>query len=166
MNWKLITYPIRRKYQQIKRVIDFLPIIWNGFDFDYIYSIQLFRKQLERQAKFMESGKSYSVNAKQDALKIRTAIRLMDKVYNDDYTTEWVDKIKEKYGNDVLDWEWEETDFESELFYHRYKFESWENADEIREEKIKLIRESTTKQKRAHKLLWDFIEHNIKFWWD
>ena len=48
MNWQNLTYPIRRKYQQIKRVIDFLPIIWNGFDFDYTYSIQLFKKQLER----------------------------------------------------------------------------------------------------------------------
>lgn len=166
MNWKLITYPFRRKYHQIRRVIDFLPIIWNGFDFDYIYSIQLFRKQLERQAKFMESGKSYSIRAKQDASKIRTAIRLMDKVYDDDYTTEWVEKFKEKYGVDALDWEWEETAPDSGLSYHRYKFESWENADEIKEEKLKLIRESTAKQKRAHKLLWDFIEHNIKFWWD
>ena len=83
MNWKNLTYPIRRKYQQIKRVIDFLPIIWNGFDFDYTYSIQLFKKQLERQAKYFESGKSYSDRANQNVSRIRTAIRLMDKVYDE-----------------------------------------------------------------------------------
>jgi hypothetical protein len=109
MNWQNLTYPIRRKYQQIKRVIDFLPIIWNGFDFDYTYSIQLFKKQLERQAKFFESGKSYSDRAKQDASRIRTAIRLMDKVYDEEYSTEWPDILREKYGDDVLDWDWEET---------------------------------------------------------
>ena len=85
MNWQSFTYRIRRKYQQIKRVIDFLPIIWNGFDFDYMYSIELFKKQLERQAKLFESDKLNSDRSKQNASRIRTAISLMDKVYNGDY---------------------------------------------------------------------------------
>ena len=34
------------------------------------------------------------------------------------------------------------------------------------EMKRKLFKESIDKQKRAHKLLWDFIEHNIQYWWD
>ena len=35
--------------------------------------------------------------------------------------------------------------------------------DELRHEMMLL---SQDKQKRAHKLLWDFIEHNIQNWWD
>ena len=97
MNLNNVTYFFKRKYRQVERVIDFLPIIWNGFDFDYNYSIELFKKQLERQAKFFESDKSYSARSKQDASRIRTAIRLMDKVYNDEYELEWVDKLKEEY---------------------------------------------------------------------
>ena len=42
---KDIRYFFRRKYRQIRRVIDFLPMIWNGFDFDYMYAIELFEKQ-------------------------------------------------------------------------------------------------------------------------
>ena len=102
MNWQSFTYRIRRKYQQIKRVIDFLPIIWNGFDFDYMYSIELFKKQLERQAELFESDKLNSDRSKQNASRIRTAISLMDKVYNGDYELEWMDTIREKYGNDVF----------------------------------------------------------------
>lgn len=166
MNWQNLTYPIRRKYQQIKRVIDFLPIIWNGFDFDYIYSIQLFKKQLERQVKFFESGKSYSDRANQNASRIRTAINLMDKVYNEEYGMEWVDKLQEKYGNEVLNWDWEETSQGSELFYHRYRYEMWDNAEEIRKVKLELISKSDAKQKKAEKLVWKFIGHNIRYWWD
>lgn len=166
MNWKNLTYPIRRKYQQIKRVIDFLPIVWNGFDFDYIYSVQLFKKQLERQAKFFESGESYSDRATQNASRIRTAINLMDKVYNEEYGMEWVDKLQEKYGNEVLNWDWEETSQGSELFYHRYRYESWDNAEEIRKVKLELISKSDAKQKKAEKLVWKFIGHNIRYWWD
>jgi len=94
-------YWFKRKYRQIQRVIDFLPIIWKGYDFDYVYSIKLFRKQLQRQATFLESDKAYSLSAKTNAQKIRTAIRLMDKVYDEDYTMEYVDnnrKATEKRG--------------------------------------------------------------------
>ena len=106
-----IKYFFKRKYQQVERIIDFLPIIWKGYDFDYYYSIELFKKQLERQAKLFESDDLNPDRSKQNASRIRTAIRLMDKVYDGDYEME-------------------------------------------------------QKQNKAHKLLWDFIEHNIQYWWD
>src|SRR5210317_2234617 len=101
-------YWVKRKIRQIKRVIDFLPLIWNGFDFDYRYAIDLFRKQLERQAKFMESDRAMTLSAKQNASKIRTAIRLMDKVYDEEYGCEYRNKLKELYGERVLDWWFED----------------------------------------------------------
>ena len=121
-------YWVKRKIQQIKRVIDFLPLIWNGFDFDYSYSLDLFKKQLERTASFLESDKAYTLSAKTNAQKIRTALRLMDIVYDEKYVDEFLDSYD---GND--------------------------------REGFKRVIE---KQNRAHKLLWDFIEHNIQRWWD
>jgi hypothetical protein len=118
----------KRKIRQIQRVIDFLPMIWSGNDWDYLYSLDLFQKQLERTATYLESDMAVTQNAKIHAQKIRTALRLMDIVYDDTYITEFLD------GGDS------------------------ENADEF----VKVIK----KQKRAHKLLWDFIEHNIQKWWD
>ena len=121
-------YWVKRKIQQIKRVIDFLPLIWSGFDFDFRYSLDLFKKQLERTASFLESDKAYTLSAKTNAQKIRTALRLMDIVYDEKYVDEFLDSYD---GND--------------------------------REGFKRVIE---KQNRAHKLLWDFIEHNIKSWWD
>ncbi len=76
---------VQTKIQQIKRVIDFFTIIWKGFDFDYIYSIELFKKQLERQATFLESDRAMTLEAQNNAKKIRTALRLMDIVYDEKY---------------------------------------------------------------------------------
>jgi len=118
----------KRKIRQIQRVIDFLPMIWRGNDWDYFYSLELFQKQLERTATYLESDKAVTETAKIHAQKIRTALRLMDIVYDDTYITEFLDS-----GDS-------------------------ENADEF----VKVMK----KQKRAHKLLWDFIEHNIQRWWD
>jgi hypothetical protein len=159
-------YWFKRKYQQIKRVIDFFPIIWKGFDFDYIYSIELFKKQLERQATFLESDRAMTLEAQNNAKKIRTALRLMDKVHDEEYSCEYQDKIKELYGEDALDWEFVDTGKGDNSTYMKYKYEKWNNADEIKEVERKLFKEAQEKQKRAHKLLWDFIEHNIQSWWD
>lgn len=158
-------YWVKRKIQQIKRVIDFFPLIWNGFDFDYRYAIDLFKKQLERIAKDMETNgrlECSDVNAQ----KIRTAIRLMDKVYDEEYGCEYQNKLKELYGERVLDWWFEDAGRGGDSSYLRYEYEKWDNSEEIKKVERKLFLESKDKQKKAHKLLWDFIEHNIQRWWD
>ena len=97
-------YWVKRKIQQIKRVIDFLPLIWNGFDFDYRYAIDLFKKQLERMAKDMETNgrlECSDVNSQ----KIRTAIKLMDKVYDGGYLDDVHIEIDKLYGTTHYDFE-------------------------------------------------------------
>ena len=158
-------YWVKRKIQQIKRVIDFFPLIWNGFDFDYRYAIDLFKKHLERIAKDMETNgrlECSDVNAQ----KIRTAIRLMDKVYDEEDGCEYQNKLKELYGERVLDWWFEDAGRGDDSSYLRYEYEKWDNSEEIKKVERKLFLESKDKQKKAHKLLWDFIEHNIQRWWD
>jgi hypothetical protein len=143
-----------------------LPIIWNGFDFDYMYSIELFKKQLERQAKLFESDKLNSDRSKQNASRIRTAISLMDKVYNGDYELEWMDTIRKKYGNDVFNWEFVDTGRGDGTSFIKSKYEYWDNVDEIDLLKGELMLKSRQKQKKAEQLLWKFIGHNIRYWWD
>jgi hypothetical protein len=163
---KNIKYFFKRKYQQIQRVIDFLPVVWKGYDFDYMYSLELFKKSLERQAKLFESDKLNSDRSKQNASRIRTAIQLMDKVYNEDYGCEYQDKLKKLYGENALDFWLEDTGEGDGSTFLRWEYNKWDNAEEIKEVQKKLFLESREKQKLAHKLLWDFIEHNLQFWWD
>ena len=155
----------KRKYQQIKRVIDFLPIIWNGFDWDYMYAIELFKHQLKRTEKSLSSETSYGMDSKTRASRIRTAIELMDNVYEEKYGMEWMDELEKRYGKGVLDWDVENEDDEESVSIG-YKFEKWSNGHEIHMVKSELAEKSYKKQKKAHKLLWNFIEHNIQWWWD
>ena len=165
-------YWFKRKYRQIKRTLDFLPLIWNGFDWDYSYAIQLFKKQLERQAKFMESDKAMTLEAKTNAQKIRTAIRLMDKVYDGDYSSEYMEMIDKLYGTthyEFVELE-EKPKYGVEPMYqlvlrneNAVDEKHQKEIDEVRREMMKL---SHQKEIRAHKLLWDFVEHNIQRWWD
>lgn len=160
--WNNITWFFRR----LKRVWDFLPHIWQGYDFDYRYAIDIFKYQLERAADFMESDKAMTVDADIRAKRIRTAIELLDKVYDEEYGFEYQDKLKQIYGDNVLDWWFEDAGREDGSSYMRFEYEKWDNAEEVKEMKDKLFKESNEKQKRAEKLVWKFIEHNIKYWWD
>jgi hypothetical protein len=158
-------YWFKRKIRQIKRTIEFLPLIWNSYDFDYSYALDLFKKQLERIADNLETN-PVGLSAPIKAQKIRTAIRLMDMVYNEEYFHQYMDKLKEIYGENAFDWWFEDSGKGDGSSYLRYEYEKWDNAEEISEMRRKLVKESIDKQKRAHKLLWDFIEHNIQRWWD
>lgn len=169
--WNNFTYFFKRKYQQIKRTIEFLPLIWNSYDFDYQYALDLFKKQLERTANYLESDRAMTLSAKVKAQKIRTAIRLMDKVYNEEYFHQYMDTIEKLYGKSKHEFvELDEKDENGDPYYS-LKITNELAVDEQHQKEIDEVRKqmmlhSIDKQNRAHKLLWDFIEHNIQGWWD
>ena len=168
--WRNINYWPRRKWRQIKNVIGWIPVVWKQFDFDYRYSLDVFKYQLSKQVKFMESDKAIGVNSKNDAEKIRMVVRLMDKVYDEDYSCEYQQKLKDKYGEDVIDFEFLDIPDRPDYSTMKWKFEVDEKyelqREEIRENHDKWFQESQYKQERAHKLLWKLIEFYIRGWWD
>jgi hypothetical protein len=161
--WHHITYPFRNFFRKSKRIIDFFPIIWKGHDFDYRYAIDLFQYQLERIADHLESDKAWSVEAKNDAKRIRTAIKLMKKVYDDEYGVEYQEVLEKKYGPSDFSFKPVEDSpdlKEMELFYGKT------NSDDIKEEVNELLLKSMEKQKKAERILWKLIGRNIRGWWD
>ena len=168
--WRNINYWPRRKWRQIKNVIGWIPVVWKQFDFDYRYSLDVFKHQLLKQAKFMESDKAYGMNSHIDAQKIRMVVRLMDKVYDEEYALEYQQKLKDTYGDDVMDLVLHDLIDSNECHPIVWKFEEdkkYESLrEEIRENYDKWFKESQAKQERAHKLLWKLIEFYIRGWWD
>jgi hypothetical protein len=153
-------------FRRLKRVWDFLPIIWKGYDFDYSHAINLFKYQLERTADFMESDKVMTVDADIRAKRIRTAIELLQKVYDEDYGCEYQTKMKELYGSTILDFWFEDTGKGDGSSYLRQAWEFRADSSDVEKVFDKLFKESQEKQKRAEKLVWEFISHNIRGWWD
>ena len=160
--WNNITWFFRR----LKRVWDFLPHVWRGYDFDYRYAIDLFSYQLSRTADFMESDRAMTVDADVRAKRVRTAVELLKKIYEEEYAMEYQDQLQELYGPDVLGWWFEDTGKGDGSSYLRHIYEKWDNAEEIEEKQHELYMASRAKQKRAEELVWKFIAHNIRGWWD
>ena len=166
-----IKYWFRRKYSQIKRVLDFLPLIWKAYDWDYHYAVELFQHQLKRMANFLESDKAKTLESKVAAARIKTAIELMSKVYDEEYGTEYINDIEKLYGKTKYEFvELEDKDEKGDPYYEMVHSNELavdkKHQKEIDEVRHQMFLVAKDKQKRAHKLLWDFVEHNIQRWWD
>jgi hypothetical protein len=95
----------------------------------------------------------------------------MDKVYDEEYGMEYMALIDKHYGTTHYDFvETDKLDKNGEPYYE-IKLRNEGAVDEKHQKEINEVRKqmmflSNEKQKRAHKLLWDFVEHNIQRWWD
>ena len=164
-------WKIKRFIYRIKRVIEFIPVIWKGYDWDYGSAIDVFQYQLTRTADYLESDKAQTLAAKTNAAKIWTAIELMEKVYNEDYAMEYMDDIERLYGKSKHEFvELDEKDENGDPYYTmkitNEKAVDEEHQKEIDEVRHQMFLKGMDKQKRAHQLLWSYIEHNILKWWD
>lgn len=165
-----MVYWIKRKYRQIERTLSFLPLIWKGYDWDYRYGIDLFQHQLKRTEKNIRENGNH-VGNHNTASRIKTAVDLMQKVYDEDYQMEYQDVLEKMYGKSNCKFiETVDLDEKGDPYY-TMKITYENEVDEKHNEEIEKVRHemfllSTEKQKRAHKLLWNFIEHNIQNWWD
>lgn len=162
-------YFFKRKYRQIRNILKWIPIIWGQFDFDYNYALDLFKFKLLDIADFLESDKAHCVGAKDRGSRIRMIVRLMDKVYNEDYGVEYQSKLEEIYGEKLFEINWIDTNDGTDSSFLKYNYElneSEEKIKEINKVKKRLFEESKNKQERAHKLLWKLVEHNIRGFWD
>lgn len=146
-------------FHKIKNIFHWIPILWKQDDTNYIYPLNLFKIQLINMAnRFEIEGYMYGYH------RIETIIKLMDRVYNYEYANEYCESLIRPYGpfslnflknkktgklDMVVNWEREYTNSELEQLKIIHK-----TAFEI----------SAEKQRRAHKLLWKLIEHNIQKW--
>lgn len=155
----------KRFIRRVKRLLQFIPKVWNGYDWDYRYAVDLFSYQLDRIANEIED-RSWSVDAKMHASKIRTATRLMKKVYDEEYLLEYLNEFEAKYGPSRIDFVEVEGRDVYEMVERFDKEYTEQELELIKQERWVMRQDAKVKQARAHKLLWKYIDHNIQHWWN
>tara|TARA_R110002072_G_C7780370_1_gene520012 strand:+ start:294 stop:845 length:552 start_codon:yes stop_codon:yes gene_type:complete len=181
-------YWFKRKYRQVKRVLDYLPIIWKGYDWDYKYAIDLFAHQLGRMADHFESSRACTLSAGDNAKRIRTTLKLMKLVGDEEYAMEYFDYEDVEYNfvplKDDEGYSTIETDYKSETyddFFKKYPlihkrvlngegiWGKQDNANNVTDFELKrnvAKNIAYLNQERARKTLHKLIERNIQSWWD
>ena len=159
---------IKHYYRRVKRTLEFIPIIWKGYDWDSYYAFELLKYQLNRTADHLESEKACTFSAKDNAKKIRTATRLLEKVINAEYSMEYLKAMEDLYG-DGCDLVFIPTGDSYGSCTLASKYETEKSPAEIKSYKdtqIELMNNAQKKQEKAERILWEYIKHNRQNWWD
>jgi hypothetical protein len=140
-------------------------VIWRTDDWDYEYTLDILKFQLENQAKYLENG--HLVNAQYNADRIRLALRLMDLGFNDGYQQQVHDEYEEQYGPArIVTKKYEDSDdlYEIEIWYANAK--DAKHNEEIHEGLMQDTQWARFREQRARELFFAILSKDMVHWWD
>jgi hypothetical protein len=173
----------RDSIQGIKNLWYWLPIIWKDRNWDHSYIYNVMMHKLSSQADYISRNDRHT-RAQQDARRMKLCVKLMQICKEETYSLEYSDYHKDKH--------WFEPCVDKEG-YSEWKSENiWETYDDYfkkyplvykrvmngegpfpltgkNEVDIKqriAMNIGHVNQERAHKLLFNIMEENIRGWWD
>lgn len=166
----------------VKNLIYWFPIIWKDRHWDSHYIFEIMMHKLKAQSKYIGS-RNIHTDAKRDAEIMMTCVRLMERINDEFYGTEYSDYHTDKHWFTPTDKEgfstWDSKILEENfhdyftkypLIYKRVmKGEGLFTLDGKTPEDINqriAMNIGHINHKRARKLLFKIMEENIEGWWD
>ena len=166
----------------IKNIWYWLPIIWKDRNWDSHYIFEIMVHKLKAQSEYIGS-RDIHTRAKRDSEVMMTCVRLMEKVQNDFYSSEYSDYHKTKHWFEPADEEGYST-LESRIL--REDFDSYikkypliekrvmngegifslDGKDRLEVKQKLAMNIGNINHERARKLLFKIMEQNIEKWWD
>ena len=178
---------IRYFINSIKNLIRWFPIIWNDRDWDDWYIYTILETKLKHQAKYI-GDKDRHTRAKRDSELMRTCTRLIKKIKEEEYDSEWMDYHMSNYNwldiPDDPDSKQLDIELKSETFddyFLKYPTDYRRVISNARNQIFNIIDPELShterrqriamnmgiiRQERARKLLFKLLERNIECWWD
>ena len=166
----------------VKNIVYWLPIIWKDRNWDHRYIYTILQHKLKAQSKYI-GGRDHHVTAKRDAEIMMTCVRLIDKVGEEFYSSEYTDYHKDKHwftpaekegystwNSRILEENFDDYFAKYPLIYKRVmKGEGPFTLDGKDSEEIKqrvAMNIGHINDKRAQDLLFKIMNENISKWWD
>lgn len=171
-------------YNGVKNLIKWFPVIWRDRDWDQSYIYTILQKKLELHAEGI-SKRDIMVCSQRNAEIMKTSARLIEKIKNDYYNSEYTDYSEDKYwfedipnrpGFSTMEHELISEQFDDyfkkyPLIYKRVL--NGEGIFPIKEigevgeyKKTIAMNISYINQDRARKLLFKTLESQVEGWWD
>jgi hypothetical protein len=170
-------YTYRNTKEGIKNIFRWFPIVWKDRDWDTHYIWEVFKFKLKNQAKYI-GNRNIHTSAKRDAEIMTLCVKLMDKIQNEYYSSEYTDFQNSEFNfipipnseNYEMKSKVLHEDFDS--YFAKYprihkQVMEMENPPFRNNEKMGIaINIAHINHKRAKKLLFNIMEENIEKWWD
>ena len=180
LNWEFKYQYLWRDFKTgVKNIVYWLPVIWKDRNWDHRYIYTILQHKLKAQSKYI-GDRGIHVTAKRDVEIMMTCVRLIDKVGDEFYSSEYWDYHKskhwftpdEKEGYNVWNSRTLEENFNDyfkkyPLIYKRVmNGEGPFKLDGSNDKQRIAMNIGRINEKRAHDLLFKIINENINKWWD
>lgn len=183
LNWEFKYQYLWRDFKTgVKNIIYWLPVIWKDRNWDHRYIYTILQHKLKAQSRYI-GDRGIHISAERDAEIMMTCVRLIDKVGDEFYNSEYSDYHKDKhwftsagkYGyikwnSRTLEENFDDYFTKYPLIYKRVmKGEGvftldGKDSDDIKQRIAMNI--GHINHERARKLLFKLMEQNIEKWWD
>ena len=145
---------VKRFLYRLKRLLDWLPVIWNDRDFDYAFLLEIIQYKLRKMQEWFESDKPNVESAPQTAMEIKEVLVCLDRYFNETYRkVEYTEfDIKHNLNNEDDFWTWHET------------FNGL--PESARQEWLDIGKQAETDKYNDLMQAFNLLKQNIEGWWD
>lgn len=162
-HWKYII--LIQPFERLKKIIEWVPVLWGTFDFDRSSVYIVLQFQLSRLRKVLEKNHRH-VGVEKDIEKIRGCEFLIKRILNDDYCEFELTKHNEKWGEIELSSKPIKNSKCSELIFNRKNMITNEDKEKESEEFKRLIKNQEHMLKQDLHWLFTTLERYSLGWWD
>jgi len=161
----------------VRNIFRWLPIVWKDRDWDTHYIWKVFKFKLTNQAKYI-GDRGIHTSAKRDAERMRLCVKLMDKIQNEYYSSEYIDFQDSEFdfipipNSENYEMKSKILSEDFDTYFAKYpriykQVIEMENPPFRNNEKMGIaINIARINHRRAKKLLFRIMEENIESWWD
>lgn len=170
-------YTHKHLIQGVKNLWRWFPTIWRDRDWDSDFIWALLEKKLTHQAEYI-GRKGIHLNATVDSERMMTCVRLIKRLREDFYHTEYMDYHKSVYYWDEIpdrpthkQLRVEEISENYDDYFKKYPLVYKKVVNDLEEDQKKsktiiAIRMSWENHRRAKRILFKLMEFHIESWWD
>ena len=147
--------------KRIKKVLDYLPLLWYDFDWDHSYLYKILKMKLDKMIPVFENGMCVSSAKNAHEMKICSHIlgRLIDDIYSDDCQ----DELERKYGK--IEFVKVDKKDKKGRQYRTLK-RARENHPNYKRDRKRLYERAQTRKKEDLDLLFNILRRKIEYYWD
>jgi len=165
-------WQIKQIIKRIKNLFRWFPIIWKDQDWDDYYIFEILKFKLKNQAEYI-SYHDRHVSAKRDAEIMMLCVRLIEKIQNEWYGSEYFNYHESEYkwinSKDhpgMYEMEIKQKSEHFDDYFKKYPL-IYRMVPDLNAPKDKIAFQiAKINEERAHKLLFKILEQNIRRWWD
>ena len=165
-------YKIKQFFKRIYNLYRWFPIIWRDQDWDHSFIYEILKFKLKNQAEYIGHHDRH-MSAKRDAEIMMLCVRLIEKVQNEYYSSEYMDYHESDYN--FIDSKDFPGMYELDIVQKSERFDEYFKkypliyrcVPDLNASKIRIAMQMAhTNHDRARKLLFNILEKNIEGWWD